>query len=147
MNARFRVWASAAMLAVAAPLAAHAQDLASTAPDAPLAAAPSAAPVAAPAAAAEPQAPTGGPTLAAASVAVRAVADDRPALSARSEASAAAPLNALPAARSTRTQSKALMIVGGAAFVAGAIIGDDAGTIIMIAGAGVGLYGLYQYLQ
>ena len=39
------------------------------------------------------------------------------------------------------------MIVGGAAFLAGAIIGDEAGTLIMIGGAGVGIYGLYLYLQ
>ena len=45
------------------------------------------------------------------------------------------------------SNSSALMIVGGAAFLAGAIIGDDAGTIIMVGGAAVGLYGLYLYLQ
>lgn len=44
-------------------------------------------------------------------------------------------------------QPTALMIVGGAAFLAGAIIGGDAGTIIMVGGAAVGLYGLYLYLQ
>lgn len=44
-------------------------------------------------------------------------------------------------------QARALMIVGAAALVAGAIIGDDPGTIIMVGGAVVGLYGLYQYLQ
>lgn len=41
------------------------------------------------------------------------------------------------------SNSTALMIVGGAAFLAGAVIGGDAGTIIMIGGAAVGLYGLY----
>ena len=51
----------------------------------------------------------------------------------------------LAAAR--QSNSTALMIVGGAAFLAGAIIGDDAGTIIMVGGAAVGLYGLYLYLQ
>jgi hypothetical protein len=45
------------------------------------------------------------------------------------------------------TRSETLMIVGGALFLAGAIIGDDAGTIIMIGGAGIGIYGLYLYLQ
>ena len=45
------------------------------------------------------------------------------------------------------SQAEVLMIVGGAAFLAGAIIGDDAGTLIMIGGAGVGLWGLYLYLQ
>ena len=44
-------------------------------------------------------------------------------------------------------QSRALMIVGAAAFITGAIIGSDVGTIIMVGGAIVGLYGLYQYLQ
>lgn len=45
------------------------------------------------------------------------------------------------------SNSTALMIVGGAAFLAGAIISGDAGTIIMVGGAAVGLYGLYLYLQ
>ena len=49
--------------------------------------------------------------------------------------------------RSQVSHSEALMIVGGAAFVAGALIGGDAGTIVMVGGAGVGLYGLYLYLQ
>ena len=56
------------------------------------------------------------------------------------------PINATPAAR-RGDQPTALMIVGGAAFLAGAIIGGDAGTIIMVGGAAVGLYGLYLYLQ
>ena len=42
---------------------------------------------------------------------------------------------------------KLYMIVGGAAFLAGAIIGDDVGTIIMVGGAGLGIYGLYLYMQ
>jgi hypothetical protein len=41
----------------------------------------------------------------------------------------------------------ALMIVGGAALLAGLIIGDDAGTVVAIGGAIIGLYGLYQYLR
>jgi hypothetical protein len=40
----------------------------------------------------------------------------------------------------------ALMIVGGAALVVGAVIGDDAGTLVMLGGAGIGLYGLYLFL-
>ncbi|HEY9427216.1 MAG TPA: hypothetical protein VIR34_08680 [Gemmatimonadaceae bacterium] len=54
---------------------------------------------------------------------------------------------AMAAARRPFGLSQTLMIVGGAAFVAGAIIGDDAGTVMMVAGAGVGLYGLYLYLH
>ena len=55
--------------------------------------------------------------------------------------------SALAAQRRPFGLSQTLMIVGGAAFVAGAIIGDDAGTVMMVAGAGVGLYGLYLYLR
>jgi hypothetical protein len=48
--------------------------------------------------------------------------------------------------RPTQRRSVALMIVGGAALVVGAVIGDDAGTIVMLGGAGIGLYGLYMFL-
>jgi len=41
----------------------------------------------------------------------------------------------------------ALMIVGGAGFIVGLIIGGDAGIAIAIAGAIVALYGLYLYLR
>ncbi len=40
----------------------------------------------------------------------------------------------------------AMMVVGGAALVIGAVIGNDAGTIVMLGGAGIGLYGLYLFL-
>ena len=38
------------------------------------------------------------------------------------------------------------MILGGAILLTGAIIGGDAGTIIMIGGGAVGIYGLYLQL-
>jgi hypothetical protein len=44
-------------------------------------------------------------------------------------------------------QPMAMMIVGGAAVLLGAIIGDTPGTVIMIGGAVIGLIGLYEYLQ
>ena len=44
-------------------------------------------------------------------------------------------------------QATVLMIVGGATLLAGAVIGGSAGTIIMIGGAAIGIYGLYLYLQ
>lgn len=44
-------------------------------------------------------------------------------------------------------QSRAMMIVGVAALATGAIIGGDAGTIIMVGGAVIGLIGLYEWLQ
>jgi hypothetical protein len=40
----------------------------------------------------------------------------------------------------------AFMILGGAALITGLVIGDDAGTVIAVGGALVGLYGLYIYL-
>jgi hypothetical protein len=53
-----------------------------------------------------------------------------------------------PAAlREPTSANVALMIVGGAALVLGAVIGGDEGTIIMIGGGGVGLLGLYRYLR
>ena len=51
-------------------------------------------------------------------------------------------------ARTTnQNQARAMMIVGVAALIAGAIIGDTPGTIIMVGGTVVGLIGLYEYLQ
>jgi len=44
-------------------------------------------------------------------------------------------------------QPVALMVVGGAALLTGLIISGDAGTVIAVGGALVGLYGLYEYLQ
>jgi hypothetical protein len=41
----------------------------------------------------------------------------------------------------------ALMIVGGAALIIGLIIGGGAGLVIAVAGAALGLYGLFLYLQ
>jgi hypothetical protein len=55
-----------------------------------------------------------------------------------------------PAAQTRRAglgQPVALMVVGGAALLAGLIIGGGAGTVIAVGGALVGLYGLYEYLQ
>lgn len=49
--------------------------------------------------------------------------------------------------RADTKQNRALMIVGGAALLTGAIIGGDAGLLISVGGAVVGLWGLYQYLK
>ncbi|MGQ0538655.1 MAG: hypothetical protein ACT4R6_06890 [Gemmatimonadaceae bacterium] len=51
-----------------------------------------------------------------------------------------------PAQRRQR-DGRVLMIVGGAAFLAGLLIGDDVGTAIAVGGAAVGLYGLYLWAQ
>lgn len=81
--------------------------------------------------------PATGPSIDAATVGVRA------------EQNVQIPVKGTVVAQARRgtNDATALMIVGGAAFLAGAVIGGDAGTIIMIGGAGVGLYGLYLYLQ
>ena len=81
-------------------------------------------------------APAAGPTLDDATVGIHHTVAQ----------TATTPTNATPTVR-RGDQPTALMIVGGAAFLAGAIIGGDAGTIIMVGGAAVGLYGLYLYLQ
>ena len=47
---------------------------------------------------------------------------------------------------STRANT-AMMIVGAAAVVLGAAIGSDAGTVLIIGGAGIGLFGLYRFLN
>lgn len=52
-----------------------------------------------------------------------------------------------PMRRADTQRSRTLMIIGGAALLGGAIIGDDAGQIVMLGGLGVGLYGLYLHLQ
>jgi hypothetical protein len=50
-------------------------------------------------------------------------------------------------ARSSNRNATTLMIVGAAALLVGAIVGDDPGTIIMVGGAAIGLYGLWLFLQ
>jgi len=47
------------------------------------------------------------------------------------------------AARMGRREGRVFALVGGAAVIAGVLIGGDAGTVIAIGGAGMGLYGLY----
>jgi hypothetical protein len=39
------------------------------------------------------------------------------------------------------------MIAGGAMFLAGAIIGDDGGALLILGGIGVGAYGAYVYFR
>ena len=124
MNARSRIALPFAMalgiasVAVTRPAAAQSISLAPT---------PTAAAVATPVAE-----PAAGPTLAAASVAVR---------------HAETPVTSAPARRAGYGQPVALMVVGGAGLLTGLIIGGDAGTAIAVGGAVVGLIGLYQYLQ
>ena len=46
-----------------------------------------------------------------------------------------------------RSQSVALMIVGGAGMIVGSLIEGDTGTIIMAGGGVIGLVGLFEYLR
>jgi hypothetical protein len=75
-----------------------------------------------------------GPSIEAAAVGVRRAASESSAESAQRR-------------RAGYGQPMALMVVGGAAVLVGLIIGGGAGTVIAVAGAIAGLYGLYQYLQ
>jgi len=45
------------------------------------------------------------------------------------------------------SKSSAMMVVGGAALLVGAIVGGKAGTTVMIGGGVLGLVGLWNYLQ
>ena len=65
-------------------------------------------------------------------------------LSPRRASSKSKDMNAMR--RPSRGSGVGLMILGGAALVTGLIIGDDAGTVIAVGGALIGLYGLYVYL-
>lgn len=51
------------------------------------------------------------------------------------------------APRGNSSDNRALMIVGGVGLLVGAVIGGDAGTLVMLGSAGVGLWGLYRYLN
>ena len=65
-------------------------------------------------------------------------------LSPRHTSSTSKDMNAMR--RPSRGSGVGLMILGGAALVTGLIIGGNAGTVIAVGGAVVGLYGLYVYL-
>jgi hypothetical protein len=76
-----------------------------------------------------------GPTVAASTVGIRRTAE-------ASKAAAPAAEPRLGAGRNV-----ALMVVGGAALIIGAVIGGTAGVLIAVGGAAVGLYGLYYFVQ
>ena len=84
--------------------------------------------------------PQAGPTVASAAVAVRATS---PEISTRTGVAEALQQEQ----RLGHGRNVALMIVGGAAVVAGLLIGDDAGALLAVGGAVVGLYGLFQYVR
>jgi hypothetical protein len=78
-----------------------------------------------------------GPTLQAASVGFRVN---------EAKVDASTKANVAPLRRH-EGQDVALMVVGVGAMIVGALVQGTAGTIIIIGGAGMALYGLYNYLE
>lgn len=58
-----------------------------------------------------------------------------------------APVDAELLRQQGESRPVALMIVGGAGLLVGSVIGDDAGTIIAVAGGVILLVGLYRFLR
>lgn len=81
---------------------------------------------------------TKGPTVQAAAVGFRA---------SEVKVDATTTMNAAPILRRHAGQDVALMVVGVGAMIAGALISGTPGTIIIIGGAGMALFGLYHYLE
>jgi hypothetical protein len=79
-----------------------------------------------------------GPTIQAAAVGFRA---------SEVKVDASTKTTAAPIVRRHQGQDVALMAVGVGAMIAGALIGGTAGTIVVIGGAAMGLFGLYHYLE
>ena len=92
-------------------------------------------------------------TLACAPLGAQGLADPAPTGPTAAAASLSPRLAEQPAAAPTMNRSafgltngEKLMVLGGAALITGAIIGDTPGTIIMIGGGVVLIYGLYVQL-
>ena len=81
---------------------------------------------------------TKGPTLQSAAVGFRVK---------EAKVDASAKVTAAPLVSRHQGQDVALMAVGVGAMIAGALIGNTPGTIILIGGAGMALFGLYHYLE
>ena len=128
MSTASRVLMLATALMVAVPLAAQQAAFDSTSPAALPLAVPAAAPVAVPA-------PAVGPVL-------------QPMPFAPSARSAAVTTPTMSMAENGETsQNVALMVVGGAGLIVGAVVGGQSGTIIMVGSGILGLVGLFRYMQ
>ena len=79
-----------------------------------------------------------GPTVQAAAVGFRVN---------QAKVDASTKVTAAPLVRRHQGQDVAFMVVGVGAMIAGALIGDTPGTIILIGGAAMALIGLYHYLE
>ena len=62
-------------------------------------------------------------------------------------ANVSAPLAMASASGSRSSNDLALMAVGGAGLIVGALIGGQTGTIVMLGSGVIGLVGLFRYLQ
>ncbi len=123
-----RFFLFAAALVVAVPMAAQQTSFDSTTREF--------APVAASAPAIQtPVAPAVGPMLQTSAVGLRALAP-----------TTGSPMVAMPA-DGENSQNVALMLVGGAGLIVGAVIGGRSGTIVMLGSGILGLVGLFRYLQ
>lgn len=78
-----------------------------------------------------------GPTIEAAAIGIRLAPSSVAAVSTESKARR----------RSADSHDVALIVVGVGAMVAGGVIGGTAGTIFLVGGAVIGLYGLFNLLQ
>ena len=123
-----RLFLFATALAVAAPLAAQ------QAPSTSLSGTPAPVAITAPAPA-NTTAPVAGPVMQPASVGFRV-----------QSTSASQPMMAMPV-NGDNSQNMALMLVGGAGLIVGAVIGGRTGTIVMLGSGVLGLVGLFRYLQ
>jgi len=56
-----------------------------------------------------------------------------------------APLRPGPAPQARNRRGVPWMVAGGGVFLAGAILGDDGGTVLMLGGIGMGTYGAFVY--
>jgi hypothetical protein len=142
MSRRQRFTTALAVLSLAAPLASVllaqstvAQDSVTQIVAAPVAQAPTPAPVTLTTAPAERTTPL-------ATVTPAGVTQSRIAASTRTTATTPFALRS-----SEGGHNPAMMVVGGAAMIVGAVVGGTAGTIVMIGGGILGLVGLWNYMQ
>ena len=59
----------------------------------------------------------------------------------------AQPLTVRTGDSSSNSRNTAMMLVGGAGLLVGSLVGGNAGTVLMVGGGVVGLFGLWNYLK
>jgi len=152
MRTRQTLEAAIASLLVAVPLAAQSVSPAEVAPAAPSTLTWAASPQSVPDSAALPRADSAyqqaGPVAAApARASERSIGPTRANSAVGLRATQPTTAAAMPTPAASDPRSPAMMIVGGAAILVGAVVGGNGGTVIMVGGAVLGLVGLWDYLQ